>query len=403
LGGIKVRNLIIVLSLLLILPACHSSRVINLNTYEDQNKAQDDTEEIIMVNKEQSAEEINSEDYLTGEIITDGIYDFNKNTYGVIYFVPDEESRIIMEAKYGSEESYILSYEDESKVDNLPKQLGVYKVKIKINKDEEYDYLFINDIQLTDNIGTVLYEGKSYETNEIYYDVKVKDTVCGLIVKWVDRTEPGIQVRFAGEIETEGYYNIYFDEMYNANIGKIYIDEECYKNIPAFIGEKSSSYFLFAKTNSAFEELENFSAFGIGKFKNSNYSLVYNISIGRDPNNYLTEVISLDENYRNMFDLNKNNSIFIRDVGSGFVIVSETNYDEMKNPLSFDYYYINKANPDKLFIFTSEYYYSLKESFNESEFILSSDGYNTRTNEMKEPHDVKCVVEDSRITAEKTE
>lgn len=399
----KVRNLIIVLSLLLILSACHSSQVIELNTDVNQDKAQDDTEEIIKENKKQSIKETNRTEYLTGEIITDGIYDFDENFYGAIYFVPDKESRIIMEQKYGSEESYILFYEDESKVESLPEQLGVYKVKIKIDKDEEYDYLFINDIQLTDNIGTVLYEGKSYETNEIYYDVKVKDTVCGLIVKWVNRTEPGIQVRFAGEIETEGYYNIYFDEMYNTNIGKIHIDEECHKNIPAFIGEKGNGYFLFIKINSTFEELENFSAFGRGKFKNSNYSLVYNIGMGRDPNDYLTEVISLDENYRNMFELNKDNSIFIRGIGSGFAIVSATNYDETRHPVSFDYYYINKANPAKLFMFTSEYYYSLKESYNESEFILSSDGYNTRTNEMEEPHDVKCVIDDGVIITEKIE
>lgn len=384
------RSLIIVLSLSLILSACHSSnQVIDLNTDESQEKVQN------------NAEETNSDVYLTGEIITDGIYDFNENSHGAVYFIPDKESRTELETKYGSEESYILFYDDESKVESLPVQLGIYKVKVKIDEDEAYDYLFINDIQLTDNIGTVLYEGKNYETNEIYYDIKVKDTVCGLIAKWVQKTESGLHVRFAGEIETEGYYNIYFDEMYNANIGKIFIDEKYYENIPVFIGEGNSDHLLFIKTNSLFDELENFSAFGRGKFKNSNYSLVYNIGMGRDPNNYLTEIISLDENYKGMFELNKDNSIFIRDISPESAIVSATNCDEMRNPVSFDYYYINKKNPVKLFMFTSEYYYNLKEYLNGREFILSSDGYNTRTNEMEEPHDVKCVVNDSVITAEK--
>ncbi len=395
------RNLAVILSLLLILSACHSSKVIELNPDENQDKIQDDTEEITKESKEFPIKNTSDNDYFTGEIVTGGIYDFDENSFGTIYFVPDKESREKMEARYGAEESYILFYEDKYKVESLPGQLGIYKIKVKINEDEEYNYLFINDIQLTDDIGTVIYEGKNYETNKINYDIKVKDTVCGLIVKWVQKTDLGIQVRFAGEIETEGYYNIYFDEMYNANIGRIFIDDEYYKNMPVFNNEKGSNYFLFVRTNGYFDELENFSAFGRGKFKNSNYSLVYNIGMGRDPSNYLTEIISLDENYRNMFEYNKEKSINIIGIDSDFAIVSSTNYDDMRHPVSFDYYYINKTNPVKLFMFMSEHYYNLEKSPNEFEFILYSDDYNTRTNEMEESHDLKCNVSDSRITAEK--
>lgn len=130
--------------------------------------------------------EIDRSEYLTGELITDGIYTYPSKGFGILYFVPDEESSQIIKEKYNiSEESLQLKYEDVSKVEHLPKELGIYKVKVDL--EEEYNWLAINDIQLTDNIGTVVYKGKTYETNELDESVKVKDNVCGLIVKWIDR------------------------------------------------------------------------------------------------------------------------------------------------------------------------------------------------------------------------
>ena len=119
---------------------------------------------------------------------------------GCICFVPDKESREIIEDKYSSydlyylnDESYFLYYDNISVTESLPNELGIYKVKVKFDLKEIYsfDRFNINDIELTDNIGTILYEGKEYETNNLDLDVKVKDRVCGLIVDSVDKLGNG--------------------------------------------------------------------------------------------------------------------------------------------------------------------------------------------------------------------
>ena len=154
---------------------------------------------------ENNGDKIDRSKYLTGEIITDGEYNYPSKGFGKLYFVPDEESNQIIKEKYNiTEESLQLKYEDVSQVDHLPEELGIYKVKVDI--EEEYNWLAINDIQLIDTIGTVAYDGKTYDTNELDDNVKVKDNVCGLIVKWIyrDEVDGGIQIRFAGEITKIG-------------------------------------------------------------------------------------------------------------------------------------------------------------------------------------------------------
>lgn len=389
----------VVFALLISIALLSSCSVPNNSNIESNIITKDNDKEKENV-QEKIDNEIDRTEYLTGEIITDGNYNYPTGGIGILYFVPDEESRKIIEEKFDiSDESILLMYDDVSITSNMPSELGIYKVRVKIEKDNVYNYILLNDIQLTDKIGTVSYEGKTYETNELDENVKVKDKVCGLIVKWINRFEDGIIIRFAGEIETEGYYFINYNEMYNGNIGSIYFDEQYYKNIPMY-KQKGQNNFAFSKTNELFDELEEFSSFGRGRFRNTNYQLVYNIGMGRDPAEYLTEIISLDEDYRDMFELEKNKYVGIAGMTEDFVIISSAYYDENYNFINEDYYYINKNKPKKIFLFSSDkcYNYKLKETSNYDEFILSSDGFNHMTGEQNEAHNIIFkVTEDGQI------
>lgn len=388
------KGILIVIMLSLLIAACARSNGNSTNTDNANENIIDDIEE-----KDGSDNEIDRSEYLTGEIITDGVYAYPSRGVGTIYFVPDEESSKIMKEKYNaSEESIILLYNDMSIVEDLPQESGIYKVKAGIELKEEYNWLMLKEIQLTDEIGTVLYEGKSYETNELDENVKVKDKVCGLIVKWISRDDAGgIQIRFAGEIESEGYYFINYDLMYDDNVGKIYFDEENFSNIP-FYGNRGHNNFYFIRTNDLFDELQNFSSFGKGKFKTTNYRIVYNIGMGRDPSDYLYEIISLDEAYRNMFIFDKNKYVGGVDTDEGFIIVTSSDYDENQNYISTDYYYVNNNNPEKLFLFSSgSYNYHLKIVINENEFVMSTDGYNYITGEDDNSHIIIFKITESGV------
>ncbi|MGB4439838.1 MAG: hypothetical protein WBJ13_11600 [Sedimentibacter sp.] len=353
---------------------------------------------------EKTDNEIDRTEYLTGEIIADGNYSYPSDYVGIIYFIPDVESGKIIKEKYNeTAESLILMYDDMSKVENLPKELGIYKVRVKIELDDTYNYLLLNDIQLADKIGTIMYEGKTYDNNELDENVKVKDKVCGLIVEWIDRVDNGIQIRFAGEIESEGYYFINYSEMYDYNIGRIYFDEEYYNNIP-ILAEKGFNNFMFIKTNELFDELENFSSFSRGRFKTSNYHLVYNIGMGRPASDYLTEIISLDENYKNMFEFDKYKYVGPIGDSKDFIILSSANYDENFNYISTDFYYINKNQPEKIFLFNSlGYNYELKAAADENEFIVSTDGFNMIKSETDEGHSIICRITENGAVTEKIE
>jgi len=397
------KIVLILIMIILLISACTNDNVNNndLNTDNENDNAVNGNE---VIENPITNDEIDSSKYLTGEIITDGVYTYPSIGFGIIYFVPDEESSEIIEEKYNvSGESLLLKYDDISKVENLPEKSGIYKVKVDIDLEDEYKWLIINDIELTDKIGTVLYEGKSYETNELDESVKVKDNVCGLIVKWIDRFDGGIQIRFAGEIESEGYYSINYDLMYDENRGKIYFNEEYFDNIP-FYGERGFNDFSFFKTNGLFDELQNFSSFGKGRFKTSNYLLTYNIAMGRPVSDYLTEISLLDEAYKNMFIFNKNTYVGLADKAKDFIIVSSANYDENQNYISTDYYYINKNNPEKLFLFNFDSYnYYLKIVANENEFIMSTNGYNYTTGENEKGHVIIFKITESGVEAKKIE
>lgn len=361
---------------------------------------------ISTVNDPSIEDEIDESEYVTGEIITDGIYDYPSNEFGIIYFVPDEESSEIIKEKYNMlEESLQLKYEDKVKVENLPKELGIYKVMVNLKLEEESKWLVIEDVQLTDEIGTVTYEGKDYEMNELDENVKVKDKVCGLIIKWVSRDieVDSTEIRFAGEIESKGYYFINFELMYGGNVGKIYFSEEDFNNIP-FYREKGFDSFYFFRTNELYDELENFSSFGRGRFKTSNYTIFYNGGMGRPVSDYLTEIISLDENYRNMFNFDKDKYVDPVGINKGFIIVSSTNHDENMNLILADYYYINKNKPEKLFLFNSDsYIYELKLASNDNEFVLSSSGYNYETGVNDKEHAMIFNITESGVESQKVD
>lgn len=353
--------------------------------------------------------EIDRTEYLTGEIITDGDYEILSGGIGGFYFVPDKESREIIEDKYSTydlyfldDESYLLYYDNISVTENLPDDLGIYKVKVKFDLKEIYGYdrFSLIDVELTENIGTILYEGKSYETNNLDLNVKAKDRVCGLIVDSVDKFgDEGGRVTFCGEIETEGYYNIFYGQMHERNLGLIYYDEKYKDNIPVMEGESTiKGAFYFVSKENLFNELENYSSFGRGKFKISNYHIVYNYGMGREPSEVLTEIVSLDEGYKNMFEIKDKSETSLQDYNDDFAIVSNTaEYDENNNAISYNYYYINKNNPKKEYLLTSEDYYVLGDVINETEFSLKTEGYDETADSYGVLNIIKCKITDKGV------
>ena len=347
-----------------------------------------------------------SSEYLTGEIITDGDYEISSGGTGSFSFVPDKESREIIEEKYGSydlyyldDESYYLYYDEISVTENLPKELGIYKVKVIFDLKNIYNYdLFnINDIQLTDNIGTIIYEGKTYETNNLDLDVKVKDKVSGLIVDSVDKLgDEGFRVRFCGQIETEGYYNISYDELHDRNIGTIYYDDNYVNNVPMMMGETNNKQlFLFVGKEDLFRQLEDYSSFGRGKFKISNFHIVYNYGMGREPTEILTEIVSLDENYKDLFKYSEN-EISIMDPNEDYLIVAEHEINVLE-VIKSTYYFVSRSEPSFIKIASSDngFRYRFEKSNDDpskkdgSDFNLVSYNHGNLFDDEKSAHTIK--------------
>lgn len=352
-------------------------------------------------------------EYFTGEIITDGNYMvISGRSLNSITFIPDKESLEIIKPQYGEKRSYDLIYDSLEKVEGLPDKLGIYKVKVKVGKTDDYGYLYIDDIMLTDNIGTVLYEGKAFDGNDLDDTVDIKDTIGGLIVNHVVKDDDGgIVVGFAGEIESEGYYFIdpNEDSMYGPT-GFLYADKEYMNNFPTIYGERTLSFVWFSKTNEMFDELAEHSLFGRGKFKTSGYFLIYNYGMGYGPAGVLTEIISLDEDYTDLFADEGRQYIGNAGISDNFIIVNRSLYDtddlESNYPSEREYYYINKKNPEKIKIPVDyKYYYSLSEVINDSEFILRTEDNEGNINSKSErtPHEIKCTVTPEGILTERME
>ena len=350
--------------------------------------------------------EIDRTEFLTGEIITDGNYEISSSGIGNICFVPDKESREIIAKRYDTydlyylnNESYFLYYDNISVTGGLPDELGIYKARVKFDLRNIYNYDRFNliDINLVDNIGTILYEGKEYETNNLDLDVKVKDRVLGLIVDSVDKFGGGgFRVGFCGEIETEGYYNIAYSETHGSKLGIIYYDEIYAENVPMMMGESNNKQlFYFDSKEELVSQLLDYSSFGRGRFKISNFYIVYNHGMGREPSEILTEIVSLDEGFKNMFDVKEKAVLSLRGYNENFAIVSGTaEYDENNYAKSYDYYYINKNNPKKEYLLTSEDYYILGDVISETEFSLITEGYNQTTDSYGVVNKIKCKITD---------
>lgn len=362
---------------------------------EEDNINKDDTSEEDTANEEKSKYE---KPRYTGELITDGYY----SNSGSLVFVPDKETKEYIKNNFSFiiNESMYLIYDSEDIVKDLPTELGIYKVEIEPDIQGSDYYMKISSIKLIDEIGTVEYEGKIYGTNNLDENVRVKDKVGGLIVNYVHFTneKEGVIIRFSGELEVEGIYNLYNSHYHNnLNIGIIYADKNSLKNFPIYNnepvkGDKLSIY--FAETNDLYKELANHSAIGKGKFKISNYYIIGgNIGMEFTPSEIISEIVSLDKGYKDMFEFFNESLVYIREITDKYILVTESPND--KNISSEEIYYvIGRKNFSKINILSANgYHYDYKkasgERFDEDEmFTLTTDGYNMRTNTQDDKHTI---------------
>lgn len=345
----------------------------------------------------------------TGEIITDGNYN------NAIVFVPDMETKeyIKKNHSFNFDESLYLTYDNNDIVKDLPAALGIYKVEIEPNIEESDYYMKIKSIKLTDETGTIEYEGKEYKTNSLDENVRIKDKVNGLIVSYVNFTDnkEGVIIRFAGQLEVEGTYTLYNGGEYYSyiNIGKIFADEESLKNFPVYNDEpvKSNKFSIFfSETNDLYKKLADNSSIGKGKFKISNYYLTGGY-LGTEftPSEKLEEIISLDQNYKEMFEFNKDYlySLIASTEKYDLIFQSYHDYDKIYDG---NYYVIEKKNNRKVHILSTEgFYYNYEETGDEryrnyDMFILESDGYNNKTNTQIGKHSITLRINDGTVIKE---
>lgn len=373
----------------MLLASCTANSNVNIDEPEPKGPVADDEQK----------EDVDSEkEKYTGEIIVDGFY------RGRIYFLPDEETKQLLKDKYGREadDSIPLDYKDTAVEAELPKELGIYKAEVTADFSQQGWFIPLNEIKLTDSIGTVEYEGKSYETNDLDENVRAKDRVCGLIVSHVRKFDDGgVMVEFEGEIENEGYYSVYpGGDFFNyLRIGRIIPDEKSMKNIPSYLGKYNNFSVYFAENNELYQKLADFSAVGKGKFKSTDYSITYNIGGGAPPDETLTEIIWLDEKYKGLFkyDDNMRTAPLTNEANKyrgGFMdryaIIYEGelgSIDNLDDNSEFvnNYYFLGKEEASKIKILSSdEFYYGLKEnkSGNDDIFELVTDASG------KKPHSI---------------
>lgn len=336
----------------------------------------------------------------TGEIIVDGFY------RGIIFFLPDKETKLLLKDSYGldREESIPLDYTDKSIESALPQELGIYKAEVKADFSQKTWAIDLWEIKLTDSIGTVEYEGKEYETNDLDENVRTKDRVCGLIVSHVRKFDDGgAWIEFEGEIETEGFYNVYPGGEFfsNLNLGKIVPDEEIRKNIPSYLGVYNNFSVFFTETNHLYKQLAEHSTVGRGRFKFTDYSITYNYGGGAQPSETLTEIISLDKKYKGLFEfddtkirktLSNEANKYFGGFNDKYAIIHDANDLDKNITEPRDYYFFGKESAVKIKLFTTdEYEYFLKEDLDmDSKYniILESSGRNYKTNTSEKPHTI---------------
>lgn len=388
------KKVLLYVTILLLLTSCGKKTDINIDVVDVEDPVKEPVK--IEVN-EKEPEPIR----YTGEIISDGYY----KDKGRIYFVPDKETRELLKNEYpypiNVGESIPLDYDDMSIVKDLPKELGVYKVEVVADYNTGNRFSNLKSINLTEEIGTVEYEGKTYPTNELDENVTAKDIVCGILVSSVRKfNDGGVMIEFEGEIESEGFYNIYpGGEFYNnRRVGRIVPDGESVKNFPSYkgagINNNYSVYFL--DTNELYQQLAEHSAIGRGKFKSIGYNIVYNFGGGVPPKEILTEIISLDERYKDLFPYDDNSITRLLNnetnkYRAGFMDKYAIAYNTTDingygiEPTTRNYYFFGYDEISKIKILTTdEFYYGLKENNNGNpdEFELKTDSYGN------EPHSI---------------
>ncbi len=334
----------------------------------------------------------------TGEIITDGFFRNN----GRIYFVPDKETRELLKDEYPyviePGESIPLDYDDVNLVKDLPKELGIYKVEVEADFESHGIVSELKSIMLTEEIGIIEYVGKEYPTNELDETVTAKDRVCGLIVSNVRKydDDDGVMIDFEGEIESEGFYNVYpGGEFFSyKRIGRIVPDGESVKNFPSYKGTGIHNNFsvYFTETNELFQQLADHSAIGRGKFKSIGYDIVYNFGGGVPIKETLTEIISLDESYKGFFPYDDNSltrPLVNEEIKhkAGFmdkyaIIFNIDDFENETSPINYYFFGYNELSKIKL-LTADEFYYGLKENKdgdpNEFELITDSSADNSHS------------------------
>lgn len=381
----------------------------NSNSNNDNNTNNNDKNNS---NENEGEDEIKR---FTGEIITDGILMYNNS----ICFVPDLETKKLIKEMYNVdiEESQYIELNDIDIVKDLPTELGIYKVEVEFSDIVDGNQLTATSIKLSDTIGTIEYKGKNYETNILDENVKVKDTVCGLIVSdvWHQKDEEGISINFEGNLDVEGYYELFNggDIFDCKNLGIIYATNESLTNIPQYKNATLENHIctiFFQETNNLYKELENFSQVGKGVFKINNYFLNYNIGRGIGPGERIFEIVSLDNKYKSNFPTDTAASQIYESTDKYLLVTSvqkkstdntDKNNDENDenedsesddNINIVDYYIIDKETDSTIKIFSSngfkyEYNVSSDERFDKTEmFTLTSDGFNYITNEQLPAH-----------------
>lgn len=162
------------------------------------------------------------------------------------------------------------------------------------------------------------------------------------------------------------------------------------------MGENNNKQlFYFVGKERLFSQLESYSSFGRGKFKISNFKIVYNHGMGREPSEVLSEIVSIDEGYKNMFEIKDKAKTLVICRNEYFAIVLDAGeYDENSNSKSLNYYYISKNRPEKIHLFNDEDYYSLVDVISETEFILKLEGYDKTTDSYGVLKEIKCKITD---------
>lgn len=377
------KKLIIILFALILLTSCAKTNNTDTNVIENNNEFE-----------EQEVEELKPIGY-TGEIIVDGYY----GDKGTIYFVPDKETKELIEKDFQIEigGSIPLDYDTASLVKDLPEELGIYKVEIKADFTVNNLSAKLESIKLTDTIGTVEYEGKTYTTNDLDENVKSKDKVCGLIVKYVRKVgDDGLFIYFAGEIESEGFYNVYpGGDYYNfIRIGRIVPDEEYKKNFPTYKGEGNNFSVFFAESNDLYSQLAGHSAIGRGKFKTRGYHLIINHGGGLVPRESLSEIISLDKDYKGLFTYDYNARTLLNESNkyqAGFMNKYAIAFTPQGINSEYDnYFFLGKEEKSKILIhYTDEFSYRLKENYTDETFELESSGKNQKYGVVEKPHTIQ--------------